>query len=101
MATKNGQFQVIGDEQKLSKGPRSYDRSKFAGGTYQQVGDSVKLGTTPVPMQEGKKNIRDGQFQLVGDQIKMSATPHKGWNSMATPMSDRAIKQSDMPGKKS
>jgi len=91
-------FQLIGDEQKLSKGPRNYDRSKFSGGRVQQVGDRVALSDRPVPLQEGNKGVRGGSYQQVGDSVTLSKTPQKGWESYPTPVSDRARQQSVMPG---
>jgi len=91
-------FQRVGDKQKLSKGPKNYDRSRFGGGQFGMVGDSVTMSSKPVPIQSGNKHISGGSYQQVGDAVPLSPTPHKGWDSHATPMSDRSIKQSDMPG---
>lgn len=91
-------FQEVGDKQKLSKGPKTMNRSKFSGGAHQLVGDHVPMSEKPVPMQSGNKHIAGGTFQEVGDRVGLSHSPQKGWNSYKTPMSDRAIAQSDMPG---
>jgi hypothetical protein len=91
-------FQEVGDKQKLSKGPRSYDRSKFSGGSHQLVGDHVPMSSKPVPLQSGNKHVQGGAYQKIGDSVSLSRSPQKGWNSFSTPMSDRAWKQSDMPG---
>ena len=93
-------FQLIGDKQKLSKGPRSYDRSKFSGGKYQQVGDAVSFSSTPVPLQHDSKGTRGGSFQTVGDKVSLGKTPMKGWNSYSTPISERSIFQSVTTGRK-
>lgn len=91
-------YQRIGDEQKLSKGPRSMERSRFSGGQQQQVGDRVPLSTRPVPMQYGNKHVSGGSYQQIGDSVSLSKAPQKGWNSFPTPVSDRAKAQSVMPG---
>jgi hypothetical protein len=91
-------FQEVGDKQKLSKGPRNYDRSKFSGGAHQLIGDHVPMSEKPVAMQEDKKGHHGGAFQEVGDRISLSRKPQKGWNSASTPMSDRAWIQSKMSG---
>jgi len=91
-------FEVIGDEKKLSKGPRNYDRSRFTGGKVQQTGDQVKLSATPVAMQSGNKHISGGSYQQVGDSVTLSKQPRKGWESYPTPVSDRTKQQSVMPG---
>lgn len=93
-------FQLIGDQQRLSKGPRSMDRTEFKAGKFDLLGDSVTMKQTPVPLQQGKTGIKSGSFQNVGDKVSMSTTPHKGWTSYATPISDRAKFASQMPGKK-
>ena len=93
-------FQLIGDQEKLSKGPKSMDRTEFSGGKFNLVGDSVTMSQKPVPLQENRTGIKSGQFQLVGDKASMSQTPHKGWASYDTPISDRAKFASQMPGSK-
>lgn len=93
-------FQLIGDQEKLSKGPKSMDRTEFKAGKFQMVGDSVSMKQTPVPLQQARTGIKGGTFQNVGDKVSLSQTPHKGWTSYATPISDRAKFASQMPGKK-
>lgn len=93
------EFQIIGDKQKLSKGPKSYDRSRFAGGSFQQVGDRVEMSATPVPLQHDSKGVRGGTFQEVGDRISLGKTPQKGWESYSTPISDRSWFQSATGGR--
>jgi hypothetical protein len=93
------EFQVIGDKQKLSKGPKSYDRSRFAGGSFQQVGDRVPMSSTPVTLQHDSKGVRGGSFQVIGDKVSLGKSPQKGWESHATPMSDRAWFQSATSGR--
>lgn len=92
-------FQIIGDKQKLSTGPKNADPHNGPNGTFQMVGESVKLSATPVPLQEAKAG-GGGTFQNVGDKVAMSSTPHHGWASASTPPSTRAIEQSKMPGRK-
>lgn len=92
------EFQKVGDEQRLSKGPRNYNRSQFASGKYQKVGDEIKLSTKPVAGQSGVKNIRGGSYQKVGDSVSLNRSAQKGWNSYSTPMSERAVEQSALPG---
>lgn len=94
------QFQLIGDREKLSKGPKSMDRTEFSGGKFQAVGDSVALKQTPVPLQQNRKGISGGTFQKVGDSVSLSQTPHKGWTSYETPISNRAKFASQVPGAK-
>lgn len=92
-------FQIIGDKQKLSTGPKNENPHNGPNGTYQMVGECVKMSATPVPLQEGKSG-GGGAFQNVGDKVSMSSTPHHGWASASTPPSERAIAQSNMPGLK-
>lgn len=92
------EFQRIGDKQELKKGPKSYDRSRFSGGGFNLVGDSVSMSAKPVPIQDGNKHIAGGKFQQLGDNVSLGQSPQKGWESHATPMSDRAWQQSAMPG---
>jgi len=92
-------FQIIGDQEKLSKGPKNALPHNGPNGTFQLMGEEVKLSANPVPLQEGKAG-GGGQFQNVGDKVSMSSTPHHGWASAPTPMSDRALAQSNMPGVK-
>ena len=86
-------FQLIGDKEKLSKGPRKEEplNTKSAG-AFQFVGDSVPMSKTPVPLQMSKTSM--GSFQMVGEKVSMSDTPHKGWDSASTPLSQRAVFQS-------
>jgi len=91
-------FQEIGDKQKLSKGPRNYDRSKFSGGAHQLVGDHVPMSSNPVSAQSGNKHIAGGSYQQIGDSVGLGKSPQKGWNSFKTEMSQRAIFQSVFPG---
>lgn len=92
-------FQTIGDKQKLSKGPKSYDRSRFAGGSVQQVGDRVAMSSKPVPLQHDSKGVRGGKYQQVGDNVTLGKTPQKGWESHSTPISDRSWFQSATSGR--
>lgn len=94
------QFQIIGDKEKLSKGPRNSERKQFSGGSFQQVGDNVNLSQKPVPLQQGHAGTKGGQHQNVGEKVSLSPTPHKGWDSYSTPLSERAMFQSMMPGAK-
>lgn len=91
-------FQVLGDEEKLKGGPRTFNADKFKGGAYGVVGDHVGMSSKPVPLQQGNTGIRGGSHSIVGDSVTMSSAPHKGWNSYSTPVSDRASFQSFMPG---
>lgn len=93
-------FQLIGDKEKLSKGPKNMDRTEFSGGKFQLLGDSVSMKQTPVPLQQNRTGIKSGTFQNVGDKVSMSQAPHKGWTSYETPISTRAKFASEMPGKK-
>lgn len=94
------QFQLIGDKEKLSKGPRNMDRTQFSAGKFQMVGDSVSMSQKPVPLQQERTGIRGGTYQKVGDSVSLGKTPIKGWQSFPTPISDRAKFASEMPGKK-
>ncbi len=93
-------FQLIGDEQKLSKGPRSAEPHGFSGGKFQLLGDQVKMSEKPVPLQQYRAGTGHGKFQNVGDKVSLSETPHKGWNSYNTPISERNQWTKQMPGKK-
>lgn len=94
------QFELIGDKENLSKGPRNAERKAFSGGAFQQVGDNVPLSQKPVPLQQGHNGASGGQHQNIGEKVSLSATPHKGWDSHSTPLSERALFQSIMPGAK-
>ena len=86
-------FQLIGDKEKLSKGPKKEEPTNVKSmGSFQMVGDHVPMSKNPVPLQMHEKSA--GTFQMVGDKVNMSGTPHKGWASASTPESDRAIFQS-------
>jgi hypothetical protein len=93
------QFEIIGDQQKLSKGPKSMDRSRFTGGSFQQVGDRVQMSAKPVPLQHDSKGVRGGTFQEVGDRVSLERSPQKGWESYSTPISDRSWFQSATSGR--
>jgi hypothetical protein len=93
-------FQLIGDQERLSKGPKNAEPHEFKSGKFQYVGDSVPLSDSPVPLQQHKAGIKGGSYQLVGDKVSLSETPHKGWASYSTPISDRAKFASQMPGGK-
>jgi hypothetical protein len=94
MARGKGQYQIVGDEQKLSHKPVSSPSANPKSGQSQLVGDSVSLSRTPV--QSPSANPRSGQFDLVGDTVSLNRTPVKGWGSAANlPMSERAIQQSN------
>ena len=93
-------FQLIGDREKLSSGPKSMSRTEFSAGKFQMVGDSVTMKQTPVPLQQNKAGTGRGTFQNIGDKVSMSQTPHKGWQSFETPISTRAKFASEMPGRK-
>ena len=86
-------FQLIGDKERLSKGPKKEEplNTKSAG-SFQFVGDSVPMSKTPVPLQMHESS--KGTFQMIGDKVNMSDTPHKGWASASTPVSDRTNFQS-------
>lgn len=93
------EFQIVGDEQKLSKGPKNEDPHGFKGGKFQAVGDMAPIGSTPVPLQQGKV-ANKGKFQNIGTHQPLSQTPQKGWNSFNTPMSDRTKFAALIPGLK-
>ena len=92
-------FQIIGDKEKLSGGPKNALPHNGNNGQYQLIGTNQPLSQTPVPLQQGKVP-NSGTFQNIGEKVSMSPTPHKGWDSAKTPMSDRAIAQSIIPGLK-
>lgn len=81
----------------LSKGPKSMDRSQFAGGKIEEGFGPVSVpmkGVTPLQYKMGKMDQ-----ECTATYVDLGTSPQKGWNSAPTPMSNRAIQQSKTGGK--
>ena len=81
----SGKYEVVGDTQKLSKGPLDMNRTSFKGGQVQMVGDKINLKQNATP--QVPSGGRDGERQVLGDTVSLNRNPQKGWNSASTPMS--------------
>jgi hypothetical protein len=85
----------IGDSVGMSHKPQPSPSSDPKSGMVQRVGDSLPLNRTPI--QSPSSNPPSGKVQMVGDAVSLSRAPIKGLGSAAKiPMSERAVKQSDV-----
>lgn len=87
--------QYTGSEVPLSKDPLEMDPTQRGYPMLEQLtGTQAGLNPKPTGLTQYDNGIREGTFQLTGEQVSLQKTPNHGWDSANTPMSKRAIRQS-------
>lgn len=87
--------QFFGSEAPLKKSPLNVEHDGSTGKPEEQfLGSREPLSYRPAGLHLNE-DIREGARQTLGSEAPLSFTPRKGWESASTPMSDRAVKQSE------
>jgi hypothetical protein len=79
MSVRNGKFQLVGDEQKLSHSPQHLVGSNPPSGKFQMVGDVEKM--SDIRVNSPSAHHSRGDYQKVGDEMKLSRKAVMGWGS--------------------
>jgi len=85
--------QMIGDKVSLKDGPKTMLPDNRKMGSYEFVGDQVKLQSQPSNVKYGA-STPNGQMQMIGDKVTLQTKTYTGMNNASG--SDRAVE-----GKKS
>lgn len=92
-------IEIVGTEQALSHTPISSPSTPAHKGEIRMVGESVKLNFQPIPSPSTPPS--SAKVNQIGTSVPLDRTPQKGWGSAADlPMSERAVAQSKVSGKK-
>lgn len=80
---------TIGSKSPLKTEPRTMLPESPKAPTIQTIGTKSPLKESPGPVYGS--GTPDGERQIVGTQIKLNDIPRLGWQSIDTPMSNRAV----------
>ena len=91
--------QLLGTEAPLKKGPGTMNYDGDTGKPVMELlGTQAPISRTPSGIQAFNHDIKGGTMELLGSEAPLSTTGIHGWESWDTPMSKRAIAQSEGPG---
>jgi hypothetical protein len=76
-----GEFQIVGDQESLSKKVTQPPTTAAHSGAFQIVGDQEKLDRKSTAPPTTEKH--SGVMQIVGDFVPLSSKQTKGWGSAA------------------